>query len=148
MLHQTVAKTPQITSVTYDRGLLYVLNAGGDSAYSNTISAITPPGGGGGQAVVDCITYDTSGGPMGDKHLHVTVVVVDDMGFPIGGANVSITVSLEGLPYASPAGTTIRTRKVSALELERSCRRLSTFWACALNATSRVIKQRASILRI
>lgn len=50
----------------------------------------------GGNAIVDCITYTTRGGPGGNKHLDVTVTIVDGGGAPISGASVSMTLSGSG----------------------------------------------------
>lgn len=41
-------------------------------------------------ASVDSITYETEGGRNNDKHLNVTVALVDDLGNPVGDASVSI----------------------------------------------------------
>ncbi len=57
------------------------------------------PGGSGVKA--ECVTYNTNGGKNGDKNLTVTVDVVDDLGNPISGASVSISLSKDG----SSAGT-------------------------------------------
>jgi hypothetical protein len=59
---------------------------------------------GGSQAIVDCVTYTTSGGPGGDKHLNITVSVVDDQGNPVAGASVSVDVS--GPSAGTATGTT------------------------------------------
>ena len=39
---------------------------------------------------VRTVSYSTSGGQNGDKHLSITVALVDDLGSPVGGASVSI----------------------------------------------------------
>ena len=39
------------------------------------------------------ITYATEGGKSQDKHLLMTVALVDDMGNPVGGATVSVTLT-------------------------------------------------------
>ena len=54
------------------------------------------------QAIVDCIIYSTAGGRNGDKHLHVTVRIIDDLRMPVAGASVSVTV----LGLGSAIGTT------------------------------------------
>jgi len=38
---------------------------------------------------VDSITYSTQGGKDGNKHLNITVALVDDLGYPVAGASVS-----------------------------------------------------------
>ena len=58
------------------------------------------------EAIVECITYDTKGGPGGDKHLLVTIRVVDDSDSPVSGAGVSIDVTLDGIPFSAISGTT------------------------------------------
>jgi len=46
------------------------------------------------QAIVDCIIYSTAGGGRnGDKHLQVTVRIIDDLRMPVAGASVSADVS-------------------------------------------------------
>lgn len=57
------------------------------------------------QAIVDCITYTTSGG--GNKTLHVTIKVVDANNNPVSGASVSasITGQVNGSNF-SGTGTT------------------------------------------
>lgn len=47
---------------------------------------------GGDNAIVDCITYTTQGGPNSLKHLKITVTIVDDTGSPVDGAGVSMTL--------------------------------------------------------
>ncbi len=47
---------------------------------------------GGSSAIVDCITYNTQGGPNGLKHLKITVTIVDDTNAPVGGAGVNMTL--------------------------------------------------------
>jgi len=42
---------------------------------------------------VDSISYATQGGKNGDKHLSVTVAILDDLGNPPSGASVSITLT-------------------------------------------------------
>lgn len=43
---------------------------------------------------VASITYDTAGGKNQDKNLLITVALEDDLGDPVGGASVSMTLSL------------------------------------------------------
>ena len=58
------------------------------------------------QAIVECITYDTKGGPGGDKHLLATIRVIDNLDSPVSGAGVSIDVTLGGIPFSTISGTT------------------------------------------
>jgi hypothetical protein len=55
---------------------------------------------------VASITYDTEGGRSGDKHLLITVALVDNLGASVGGASVSIALSRDGNPDRSGIGTT------------------------------------------
>ena len=55
---------------------------------------------------VDSITYGTEGGKNGDKHLLITVAIVDDLGNPVGGASVSIDLFRDGTLDARGTGTT------------------------------------------
>jgi hypothetical protein len=44
-------------------------------------------------AIVESITYSTKGGKNSDRHLDVKVAIVDDLGDPVAGASVSITLN-------------------------------------------------------
>lgn len=55
---------------------------------------------------VKSIDYATQGGRNQDKHLNITVALLDDLGNPVGGASVSIDLFLESLLYGSGTGTT------------------------------------------
>ncbi|MCH8878012.1 MAG: S8 family serine peptidase [Chloroflexi bacterium] len=55
---------------------------------------------------VDSITYATEGGKNKDKHLKITVALVDDLGNPVAGASVSIDLFRDGSFVASGSGTT------------------------------------------
>ena len=55
---------------------------------------------------VASIIYDTEGGRNGDKHLLITVALLDDFDDPVADASVSIDLYLAGVFYASGAGTT------------------------------------------
>ncbi|KPJ54099.1 MAG: hypothetical protein AMS16_04965, partial [Planctomycetes bacterium DG_58] len=57
-------------------------------------------------ATVSSISYATTGGRQGDKHLVITVKVEDDLGGLVGGASVSIVVSLDGATYTTLTGST------------------------------------------
>ena len=52
------------------------------------------------------ITYTTSGGKNSDKHLNVTVALVDDLDNPVGGASVSIDLKRGGSTIASGTAST------------------------------------------
>jgi len=55
---------------------------------------------------VSSITYGTEGGRNSDRHLLITVALVDDLGDPVADASVSIDVFLDGSLYGSGTGTT------------------------------------------
>lgn len=57
-------------------------------------------------ASVDSISYATDGGRDSNKHLSVTIALVDDAGNPVSSASVSIDVYLGESLYASATGTT------------------------------------------
>lgn len=59
-----------------------------------------------GTVSVESIMYSTSGGRLGDRHLQVTVALVDDAGNPVADASVSIDLNRDGSLYASSSGTT------------------------------------------
>ena len=60
-----------------------------------------------GTVTVSSIDYTTSGGREQNRHLHITVSLIDDSGNPVPGAAVSINVLLNGSTYNSQTGTTV-----------------------------------------
>lgn len=50
---------------------------------------------------IGCVTFETSGGPNGDKHLYIRVRVVDNFGNPVAGAIVSVDVERDGASIGS-----------------------------------------------
>ena len=56
--------------------------------------------------IVDSVTYATEGGKNQDKHLLITVALVDDLGSVVSGASVSIDLYRDGTRIGSGAGTT------------------------------------------
>jgi len=58
------------------------------------------------QAFVNSVDYGTEGGRQGDKHLSVTIALVDDLGSPASGASVSMTLSHDSGTSWNGAGTT------------------------------------------
>ena len=62
---------------------------------------------------VASINYATEGGKNKDKHLLITIALVDDLGDPVGGASVTITLSLDGDPVGSATATTGTDGKVT-----------------------------------
>jgi len=71
-----------------------------------TPSPTSPPTPSGSSAIVSEISYATEGGRNQDKHLLVTVTVVDVLSDPVGGASVSIDLFRDGPQIASRTGTT------------------------------------------
>jgi subtilisin len=55
---------------------------------------------------VSAITYATSGGRLNDRHLHVTLTLLNDLGNPVANASVSINLNSDGTLYSSANGTT------------------------------------------
>ena len=55
---------------------------------------------------VDYVSYITEGGKNGDKHLLITLAIVDDLGDPVSGASVSIDLFRDSALIASGTGTT------------------------------------------
>ena len=62
---------------------------------------------------VDSVSYATEGGKNKDKHLNITVVLVDDLGNPVSGASVSMDLKRDGSTIASGTGTTGTSGKVA-----------------------------------
>ena len=57
------------------------------------------------QSTVDCVTYDLSGGRNGNKHINITITVIDGLGGPVSGAEVRIEVFRNSSFYGSGAIT-------------------------------------------
>jgi subtilisin len=75
----------------------------GDASVSITVgSPSTEPT----MVEVSAITYSTSGGRDGKKHLSVTVALVDDFGDPVAGASLSIQLDHDSGSSWSFTGTT------------------------------------------
>ncbi len=58
------------------------------------------------EVTVDSITYATEGGRNQDKHLLITIALVDDLGQAVSGASVSIDLFRDAVKIASGTGTT------------------------------------------
>ncbi len=58
------------------------------------------------QSIVECVIYDTQGGKNSDKHLLITIRVGDDIGNPVGSAQVNIAVTLDGKSFGTGSGIT------------------------------------------
>lgn len=83
-----------------------VTDSGGKTAsFSVGITVGTPPEEP--MAVfIDSVTYALEGGRNNDKHLLITIALVDDLAGPVSGASVSIDVFRDNAPAASGSGTT------------------------------------------
>ena len=106
----------------------YTVTASADGFETATISRLTVDGaktanfdltstggtGGTGTTVsVSSIDYATEGGRSGDKHLLITISLVDDSGNPVSGATVSIDLFRDGSFVGSGAGTTGTNGKIT-----------------------------------
>ena len=60
----------------------------GTDSIAITVGTVTKPT----TVIVSSVMYATEGGRYGDKHLYVTVALVDDLGDPVEGASVSATI--------------------------------------------------------
>ena len=84
-------------------------NTGSDSI-TITVGEISTPT----KSIAQPIGYELAGGKNGDKHLLITVHVVDDLGSNVDAADVSISISLEGSVIGwSGSGTTGADGKVT-----------------------------------
>lgn len=80
-----------------------------DGAVTGVNFALATGGGGGGGGTVivsvESIIYATSGGKNQDKHLLITIAIVDNLGNPVSGA-VEIDLFRDGSKVASDTGST------------------------------------------
>jgi hypothetical protein len=86
-----------ITASVTDSG-----GATGSDSVSITVRTVVVADG----VTVSSVTYATEGGRKSDKHLLITVALVDDLGNPVGGASVTIELSRNGSLDAGGTGTT------------------------------------------
>lgn len=86
-----------------------------DASYTFTLTADrnlaanferTPEGPEEGTVTVNSITYSTSGGRHQDRHLHIKIALVDDVGNTVAGVSVSINIFWNESSLASRTGTT------------------------------------------
>ena len=85
----------------------------GPTATATAGATATATPGGASIVSVESITYATEGGRNGDKHLVISVALVDDIGDPVSGVSVSIDLFRDSSFYGSAAGTTGTDGKVS-----------------------------------
>lgn len=57
-------------------------------------------------AIVECVTYTTSGGKNQEKDMTITIAVRDDLGNPVAGAVVDISITLNGSAFGTGTGAT------------------------------------------
>ena len=89
-----------------------VTDSGGKtSSKSITITVGTPPATGA-TSTVESITYSTTAGKNDDKHLIISIHVIDDLGNDVSGASVSIKLS-DGNTIWTATGTTGSTGDVN-----------------------------------
>ena len=65
------------------------------------LAAVPPVGA---QAIVNCVKYATQSGKNKDRDLVITINVVDDLGAAVSGAQLDISVTLNGSPVGSGTG--------------------------------------------
>jgi len=84
---------------------LTIITATSDTISGNTDLTVTnpPPGG---STSISSIDYTTEGGKNKDKHLFITIQIVDDLGNKVSGASVSIDLFRDGKFVGSGTGTT------------------------------------------
>ena len=73
---------------------------------TSTVNIALDPAPVGSQAIVDCITYRSSGGQNQDRNLFIDITIVDDGGAPVAGASVSVSVDLNGGAFGTATATT------------------------------------------
>jgi hypothetical protein len=73
-----------------------------NSGASTTVNFVLQAAGN--QAIVKCVDYKTQGGKNSDKDLLITITIVDNSGAPVAGAQVDISVTLNGSPSGNGTG--------------------------------------------
>ncbi len=81
-------------------------DAGGKSGSASTTITVGDPPPAATTVSADSLVYSTMGGKSGDKHLYVTVALVDDLGYPVGGATVTTVVTRDQGGSWDGTGTT------------------------------------------
>lgn len=69
---------------------------------TTTLNFVLDPVPVGSQAIVQCVSYNTAGGKT--KDLLITISVVDEFGAPVAGAQVDISVTLDGSSFGTGTG--------------------------------------------
>jgi len=81
-------------------------SGGKTGSVSISITVGSPPATATTVSVVDPLAYATEGGKNADKHLLITVALVDDLGDLVGGASVSIDLFRDGSLVGRGTGST------------------------------------------
>ncbi len=81
-------------------------DSGGKSGSASTTITVGDPPPAATTVSVDPLVYSTVGGKSGDKHLYVTVALLDDLGDPVGGATVTAVVTRDQGGSWDGTGTT------------------------------------------
>jgi hypothetical protein len=113
-----------ITASVTDSG-----GATGSDSVSITVGTVVVADG----VTVSSVTYATEGGRNSDKHLLITVALVDDLGNPVGGASVTIELSRNGSLDAGGTGTT---GAGGTLTFSRKNARSGTYTTEVMNVTA------------
>jgi len=99
----------QFTGWTGDTGTIADVNAASTTITMNgdySITANFEEAAVGAVVRVQSITYTTSGGRLSDRHLHVTLLLLDDQDNPVAGASVSATLHRDAGDSWNFGGTT------------------------------------------
>ena len=85
---------------------LTVTDNGGASSSDTVVITVSEPPATATKVIVDSITYATEGGKKSNKHLLITVALLDDFGQDVGGASVSIELFRDNSFVGAATGTT------------------------------------------
>ena len=85
---------------------LTVTDNGGASSSDTVVITVSEPPATATKVIVDSITYATEGGRNSNKHLLITVALLDDFGQDVGGASVSIELFRDNSFVGAATGTT------------------------------------------
>ncbi len=82
------------------------MDAGGKTGSASVSVTVGDPPAAADTVSVSSVSYITEGGKNSDKHLLITVALVDDLGDPVANASVSIDLFRDGNSIASGSATT------------------------------------------
>ena len=86
--------------------ILTVTDDGGATSSDSVFITVSEPSATATSVSVASITYSTEGGKNSDKHLNITVALLDDLGQAVSGASVSIDLFRDGSFAGADTGTT------------------------------------------